>query len=268
VLAFPQPGLGQNVAVDRPLVTDTARVAPAGSGLLGLGAEVVRLPGDDWLTSAPVLSGRFGLAPVVELSATYRWLWRDGGGQGFETGTGDLFLFTKIQLLDGRGTDGTESAWPPAALRLGVKLPNASARDRLGTNNTDFSMLGLVTPTFGPLELRLAGGLQILESPFDPLAQHDATTLAAAALLPVGHGLTPFVEYYGQWLNRDEFELEEARAGLRWERRRLRLDLAGSVGLSGASPRGFAGELSREWGVTAGATLRVGLPGYRRFWGR
>lgn len=264
----PPPAAAQNVQVDRPFVTDTAQVLPSSMAQLGLGAEFVRLPARESLTSAPVLSLRVGLATIAELSANYRWLWRRDPDGPDSSGTGDLFLFTKIRLLDGRTGDGRRGVWPAAAIRLGVKLPNASARDRLGTNNTDFSMLGLLTERLGPVELRLSGGLQILESPFDPLAQTDAATLSAALLLHAPGGVVPFVEYYRQWANKRAFDFAEGRAGLRWNRGRLALDLFASAGFSGDRSLGFAGELSRDWGVGAGASWRFDIPGFGRVWGR
>ncbi len=264
----PPPAAAQNVSVDRPFVADTAQVLPSSIARIGLGAEFVRLPRHESLVSAPVASLRVGLASIAELSASYRWLWRRDPDGPDGSGTGDLFLFTKIRLLDGLDHDGRPNGWPALAIRLGVKLPNASARERLGTNNTDFSMLGLLTQGLGPAELRLSGGLQILESPFDALAQTDAATLAAALLIHAPGGVVPFVEYYRQWANRSEFDFDEGRAGIRWNRGRLSLDLAVSLGFAGERSLGFAGELSRDWGVTTGASWRFTIPGFGRVWGR
>lgn len=264
------PVRAQNLAVvDRPLVTDTAQVLDSGQVLAGAGVEYVRLPepGDAYLASAPVLGMRVGIADLAEFSATYRWVWRESTRRS-ANGTGDLFLFGKLRLLDGLRDDGTPSAVPATAVRLGVKLPNASARDGLGTNNTDFFMSLLVTPRHGPIELRLSGGLLILESPVDPLAQNDAWAYGAALLVHLPGGATPFVEYYGQNTNVRPFDLAEARAGVRWVRGDFGVDLSGSVGLTGSGGRGYSGELSRDWGLAAGASYRFVLPGFGRTWGR
>lgn len=269
LLARATAGYSQNLAVvDRPLATDTADVLDSGQVLAGAGAEHVRLPGQETLTSAPVLSSRLGIAGIAEFSATYRWLWRESRELRDTTGTGDLYLFGKLRLLDGLDDRGRPSVLPPAAVRVGVKLPNASARERLGTNNTDFSLVGLVTPRAGPVELRLSGGLLIIESPTDPLAQTDAWAYSAALLVDLPGGLTPFVEYYGQTTNAPAFDFAEGRAGVRWARGRLGLDLSGSMGFDGSRALGATGELSRDWGVAVGATYRFTLPGFGRTWGR
>ncbi|HEX7127171.1 MAG TPA: hypothetical protein VF406_15535, partial [Thermodesulfobacteriota bacterium] len=268
-LVHAAPAYTQNLAVvDRPLATDTANVVDSGQVLAGVGAEYVRLPGQEALTSAPVLSSRVGIAGIAEFSATYRWLWRQSRDLPDTTGTGDLYLFGKLRLLDGLDDDGRPSVLPPTAIRLGVKLPNASARERLGTNNTDFSLLGLVTPRAGPVEVRLSGGLLIIESPTDPLAQTDAWAYSAALLVDLPGGVTPFVEYYGQTTNAPAFDFGEGRVGLRWARGRLGLDLSASMGFNGSRPLGATGELSRDWGVALGATYRFDLPGFGRTWGR
>jgi hypothetical protein len=269
IILAPGPAAAQGLAVvDRPLSTDTAHVPDSGRLHLGAGVEFVRLGGDESLTSAPVLTARLGVAGVGELSAAYRWLWRDDGRGPDANGTGDLFLFSKLRLLDGLDDDGRPTTWPAVAARIGVKLPNASADERLGTNNTDFSLLLLVTERAGPVELRLAAGLQILESPYEALTQNDARTGSAALLLHLPGGLAPFVEYYVQDVNVPAFDFAEARAGVRWGRRRTSLDLSASAGLSGGRPLGYAGELSRDWGVAAGVSWRFDLPGYGRSWGR
>jgi hypothetical protein len=269
IILAPGPAAAQGLAVvDRPLATDTAHVPDAGRLQLGIGAEFVRLGPDESLTSAPVLTGRLGVAGVGEVSAAYRWLWRDDNRGPDASGTGDLFLFGKLRLLDGLDDEGRPTTWPAVAARIGVKLPNASADERLGTNNTDFSMLVLVTERAGPVELRVAAGLQILESPYEALTQNDARTGSAALLLHLPGGLVPFVEYYVQDVNVPAFDFAEARAGVRWTRRRISLDLSASAGLSGDRPLGYAGELSREWGVAAGVSWRLEVPGFGRTWGR
>jgi hypothetical protein len=259
----PSPAAAQSLAaVDRPLVTDTARVFPPRLGQIGVGAEFVRLPRDETLTSAPVVSLRLGLAEFAELSAAYRYLFRHAPERPDTAGTGDLFLFTKVRLLSDLADDGRPASWPAAAVRLGVKLPDASDEKRLGTNGADFSMLGLLTQRVGPVELRLSGGLQILDSPFEPRKQIDSPTFAAALLVHAPGGFVPFVEYYRQAANRAAFAFSEGRAGLRWGRGRFGFDLSASVGFDGNRPRGFAGELSRDWGVAAGVSWRFGLRGF------
>lgn len=263
------PAGAQNLAVvDRPLATDTAGVVDSGRVLAGGGAEYVRLPGDESLTSAPVLSMRLGIAGIAEFSATYRWLWRESERLEDTNGTGDLYLFGKLRLLDGLGGDGEPSLLPAAAVRLGVKLPNASAQERLGTNNTDFSMTALLTPRWGPLELRVQTGLLIIESPIDPLTQTDAWTYGAALLVHLPGRVTPFAEYYAQRGNAPAFDFAEGRAGLRWGRGPLVLDLSGSIGFTGDRLLGLSGELSRDWGIGAGATYLFTLPGFGKTWGR
>src|SRR5690606_16674188 len=124
-LAYAAPAYAQNLAVvDRPLATDTANVVDSGEVLAGVGVEHVRLPGQETLTSAPVLSSRLGIAGIAEFSATYRWLWRESRDMRDTNGTGDLYLFGKLRLLDGLDDDGSPSVLPPTAIRLGVKLPN------------------------------------------------------------------------------------------------------------------------------------------------
>lgn len=158
----------------RPLETETATVLPSGATQIILGTSYFNdqrwpaftpkgfLRSQDLLT-APELEVRVGAGDWVEIQLRYELLYVDerraDGGESDEFGGGDAEFFTKLRFL-------REDGWIPAlGARLGVKLPNASREDRLGTDETDFEIAVLGSKMLGPVTVHLNAGLRILGNP-------------------------------------------------------------------------------------------------------
>ncbi len=157
-----------------PLTTQTAEAVPGGTVQAGLGVSYfdnMRFPfftpdgtlRRQTLLGAPTLAAYLGVADRVEIQARYELLYLDektSTGQAHSTyGSGDARLFTKVRVMHARGL------WPALGVRFGVKLPNANKNERLGTDETDFGIEGLVSRTFGPVSAHLNMGILLLGNP-------------------------------------------------------------------------------------------------------
>ncbi|MBU6399196.1 MAG: transporter [Verrucomicrobia bacterium] len=85
----------------------------------------------------------YGLFPRWDISATAGGVWdsyatSDGGTQSAD-GLGDLFLNSKLKLLD------QERFWATQSIEFGLKLPTASASQGLGTGSPDYDLTWLLT---------------------------------------------------------------------------------------------------------------------------
>lgn len=183
----------------RPLETETATVLPSGTMQVIAGTTYMRnrrwpaftAPGfvdrQDVVT-APEIELRVGAGDWVEVQLRYELLYLDerrSDGTDFDKfGGGDAEIFTKVRFTREGET------LPALGARFGVKLPNASRDDRLGTDETDFDIALLGSKTLGPVALHLNAGLQILGNPGelngDPdesgSGQDDPFTLSIAAV--------------------------------------------------------------------------------------
>jgi hypothetical protein len=158
----------------RPLETETAVVLPSGTMQIIAGTTYMRNrrwpaftePGfvdrQDVVT-APEIELRIGAGDWAEVQLRYELLYLDerrSDGTDFDKfGGGDAELFTKVRLMREGET------LPALGARFGVKLPNASRDDRLGTDETDFDIALLASKTLGPVALHVNVGLQILGNP-------------------------------------------------------------------------------------------------------
>ena len=158
----------------RPLETESAALLPSGATQIILGTSYFRnrrwpaftekgyLRSQD-LVTAPELEVRVGAGDWVEIQLRYELLYvdesRSDATDSDEFGGGDAEIFTKLRFL--REGD----LMPALGARFGVKLPNASRDDRLGTDETDFEIAVLGSKTFGPITAHLNLGLQILGNP-------------------------------------------------------------------------------------------------------
>ncbi len=127
------------------------------------------------LFTAPELEIRIGAGDWVEFQLRYEALYvdesRSDGSNSSNFGTGDAEIFAKIRFL----REGDWKNWMPAfGAQFGVKLPNASRTDRLGTDETDFEIQLLASKDFGPVTAHFNAGLQILGNPGDLDGSKDA----------------------------------------------------------------------------------------------
>lgn len=159
----------------RPLATEQAAALPSGQTEIILGTSYFRnrrspaftptgfLSSQDVVT-APEIEARIGAGGWVEIQMQYDLIYqhenRHGAGTESTYGGGDARLATKVYLLSDRRW------WPALGVRFGVKLPNASRSDRLGTDETDFEIAALASKKLGRFATaHLNLGLQILGNP-------------------------------------------------------------------------------------------------------
>lgn len=250
-----------------PLRTqDVATLAPASAELV-LGGSYFRNPRfpsftpegalrSQELITAPQLALQIAAGSRVEIQAFFElvYLEQDGadGSRLSSFGNGDAQLWTKVRLLRERGLR------PGAGLRFGAKLPNASKRDRLGTDETDFSIETLASKKLGPVTVHANLGLALLGNPGPPIrppdssndGQDDLFTYAAAAVGPawslswaVPLALRLMAEVAGAAGSRFDNDRSAARVGLQLSRGGLTGYLGTSFGLVSGS---------EDIGVTAG----------------
>ncbi|MCX8070829.1 MAG: hypothetical protein N3C12_00010 [Candidatus Binatia bacterium] len=184
-----------------PLNAYDAAILPDGRAELTVSAAYARderfpfftAPGalrrqDRW--AVPQLGFRAGAADWVEIEAQYEAIYLDEqttrGQTNWQYGSGDARLHTKVRV---RAEDAT---WPALAVRFGTKLPNANKDDRLGTDETDFDLLALVSKEAGPLRLHTNLGILLLGNPgellgrrFGPGGQDDLFVYALAVEGPL-----------------------------------------------------------------------------------
>jgi hypothetical protein len=232
----------------RPLDTEDAETTPLARVLLELGFEHQRFPAGGPAprerTGLPVVGLRIGLGPHAELQVDYRFLFTDPGveDQGSIIGTGDAQLAVKLRL-----------PWSPSrstavGLKLATKLPNATERNRLGTDETDVLLLAVGHHDFGRLRLIANGGLGILGDTDTPQAQDDVDLLRVALVWPRAEPRAFALEWTGQLSSDPRLELGELRLGGRFRTGALSWDLAAGFGTRGVSP---------DWSLRAGWTLTV-----------
>jgi len=126
------------------------------------------------LVRAPEFAFRAAAGSWVEIQTSFEILTLDettaDGESRNETGSGDARIFTKVRVLRENRTR------PGLAVRFGTKLPNASAKKRLGTDETDFHFQGLISKDFGPLSVHGNFGLSILGNPGPFLGAPDRSS--------------------------------------------------------------------------------------------
>ena len=179
-----------------PYATEPASTLPEGTYSVSVG--VGRTWQDSrWLRGGrgtlwtlPEVEARLGVGPHAEVSAYYEYLaFRGGGRSAWVYDSGDLRLWTKLGVLP-RLLRGL-------SLRFGMKLPNASEREGLGTDETDVFLVGLWEARLGRLELNLNGGLGLLGNPNKKASQDDVFVWAGSVRLRMGGGWLLGTEAYG-----------------------------------------------------------------------
>lgn len=246
-----------------PLVTETAETIPAASAQVGLSVAYDndgRYPGFTppgevrWqsLTTAPALGFRIAPSEWVEIQASYEFLNNDestvSGGKQSHYGGGDARLFTKVWAV-------RERTWVPAVgVRFGAKLPNADAKDRLGTDETDFFIQLLGSKRFGNWAGHLNLGISLLGNPgfygADSSGQDDLFTYSVAMTTPYlgatpgaeSWGLRGLLEFAGATGSRFDNDYDLVRAGPQVTFGGWTMFLGVTGGIDGAAPTyGFSG---------------------------
>ena len=246
-------------AGQRPLSTESAVTLSPGTLEIELGVDFLRNQSFPFPTSAPrfnrdlweipVIGLHLGVDKRTEVQFDYELLYlnESSPGVGEKFGSGDLKVFTKIQILEDRDSH------PALGLRFGTKLPNADDVAHLGTNETDFLSSLLVTKFYQGVTFHANAGLGILGNPFHAAQQDDVLLLGFASILPVTPTLHFVMEIAGQTLSSKRNNVTSMRLGLQYQTGEVQWDLGGSVRLTNQAA---------DWEVLSGLTWRI------RLWGR
>jgi hypothetical protein len=241
------------LAQTRPLLTEEAATAPAGTLVLEAGGDFIRAE-PNFLTGrersrwdAPVLRLVYSPARNVELDV--EWVGRVGAIDDPDFGSvsdfGDVALRAKVNFVEEDG------AVPAVAARFAVTLPETSFGNGLGPNALRMSAQVLVSKTFGGTTVHVNAGLALHDEVERPHEQRDFFAYGLALVRPV-FGRTSIVAEVAGRAGKGApgaEERAEARAGFRFGRGRIRWDAALRRGLAAADG---------TWGLTAGLswTLR------------
>jgi len=240
------------LAQTRPLLTEEAATAPAGTVVLEIGGDYIgREPNfltgqerDRW--DAPVLRLVYSPARNVELDV--EWTVQVGVLDDPDFGTvsdfGDVALRAKINFLEeGRSRPGLGA-------RFTVTLPQTSFGDGLGPNALRMSAQVLFSTSLGGTALHANAGLAIHDEVLRPHEQRDFFAYGLALVRPIGSAsiVAEVSGRAGDGAPGAE-ERSEARAGFRLGRGRVRWDAAVRRGLA---------EADGGWGITAGLAWTLG----------
>lgn len=259
----------------QPLTAFDAAVLPDGRGELTVSSAYVRNERFPFFTApkalrsqerwhVPQLGFRAGAADWVEIEAAYEAIYLDEktarGETNWQYGSGDARLHTKVRVR--REGD----PWPAVAVRFGTKLPNANKDDRLGTDETDFDILALISKNAGPLRLHTNLGILLLGNPgqmlgrrFGPGGQDDLFVYAVALEGPAwglvsagGNQLRLLAGISGLAGSRFDNDRTRATAGIRLLHGPAVMFLGASVGLDTASEDfGLRFGLTYGWDLSA-----------------
>ena len=199
---------------------------------------------EEWRLSLVDLTRGLGGGGEVRLRFGLQSFEEDGGTS--ESGIEDARIEVGYRLTDPGRT--------ALALRLGVKLPNAPDDDRLGTDQTDVSLLASLGGAAERWGWAGSAGLGILGHPLEPGVQDDVALLGAAGWyeLVIGGRSVPLIaEISGAAGSRFSNDHRLLRAGFRIDGSSLSVDLSVRRGLTSESER---------WGLEAGMTWTGGRP--------
>ena len=250
-------------AQTRPLRTETAETAAAGTLVLETGFDVIA-DEPSYLTGAlrtrwdgPLLRAVYSPADSVELDV--EWVaavgvtGEKGRGEVQSWDWGDVALRAKWRFARGGGRR------PALGTRFGVFLPQTSFEDTefrplgLGPNTLRAFVEALVTQPVGRGRLLANAGLLIFDKVLDLHDQNDFLSYGLALEWPLGSGLTAVAEVAGRagQGSPGADQSSEARAGVRYRRGRVRFDAAVRRGLLATDG---------TWGVTAGLAWTARAP--------
>ena len=251
---------GPALAQTRPLLTEPAVTAPAGTLVFETGFDAIAEE-PSYVTGAlrtgwagPLLRLVYSPASSVELDL--EWVarvgeWGEEGRNGAQSSDfGDVTLRAKWRILDGRGRGATLGA------RFGVVYPETSFEDKqfrplgLGPNTIRTYVEALYTQSLGRLRVHANAGLFVFDEVYRGHDQRDFFSYGLAVEWPATRSVTLLAEVAGRYGDgRPGADVtSEARAGVRLGTGRLRWDAALRRGL--AAPDG-------TWGVTAGLAWTV-----------
>jgi hypothetical protein len=256
-------GAGRAAAQTRPLLTEPAETAPAGSIVLETGFDAIAgepsyVTGEErtrW--DGPLL--RLVLSPASSVEIDLEWVARvgvvgeEGRGDVPSSEWGDVSLRAKWRLLESRGRR------PALGARFGVVLPQTSFEDErfrplgLGPNTLRAFVEALLTQPLGRGRLHANAGLLLFDEVYRPHDQRDFLSYGLAIEWPASPGVSLLAEVAGRAGDGapGAEERAEARAGLRAGSGRLRGDLALRRGLT---------EADGTWGFTVGLAWAARRP--------
>jgi Putative MetA-pathway of phenol degradation len=241
-------------AQTRPLATEEASTAAAGTVLLEAGASAISEE-PNFLTGATrdrwdAAELRLVYSPAGNVELDVEWTVRVGARDDPDFGDvsdfGDVALRAKVRMA---GHAGGRDA---VGLRFGVVLPQTSFGNGLGPNALRMSAQVLASKSVGGATVHLNAGLAIHDEPLRAHEQRDFFAYGAAVTWPVGR-VTLVGEAAGLAGSGSPGAdaRSEARAGMRLGAGRLRGDVAVRRGLT---------DSVGEWGITAGVSWTLGGP--------
>ena len=162
-------------------------------------------------------------------------------------GSGDLRVRTRFTVV-------REKGWVPAmGVQLGVKLPNAGAREGFGTDETDMDVGLLVTKGIGPVDLHGSMALGILGNPMERAAQDDVFLGSFLAVVHAAGWLRLLAEVAGMPPSPVNSGRAVFRGGVGFRGGGIDVGVVAGVGMTPSSPRfvagldvGFHGPLRRD----------------------
>jgi hypothetical protein len=236
----------------RPLLTEEATTAVAGTLVLESGAEFIAAE-PNFLTGRERNRWAFPLlrvvySPAANVEMDLEWVGRVGAIHdpdfGSVSDSGDVTLRAKIRFRDGGERRATIGA------RFAVSLPETKASEGLGPNALRVSAQMLLTRPLGRASLHLNAGLAIQDKPLSAHEQRDFVAYGVA----VTSRVAPRIEAVGELAGLSGAESPgadqhaELRFGLRYSRGPVRWDAALRRGLTDADG---------TWGVTAGLAWTI-----------
>jgi hypothetical protein len=252
------------VAQTRPLLTEPAATAPAGTLVFETGFDVIAgepsyvtgVERTRW--DGPLL--RLVYSPARNVELDLEWVvrvgvWGEKGRVDIQSSDwGDVTLRVKWRIVEG------PVRRPTIGARFGVTLPETSFEDvhfnplGLGPNTLRTFVEGLLTQPIGHGRLHLNAGLFVHDEVYRVHDQRDFASYALAFEWPATSRLALLAEVAGRAGDGEPgAEVRcEARAGLRFGSGRLKWDAALRRGIATADG---------TWGVTVGLAWTARVPG-------
>jgi hypothetical protein len=238
-------------AQTRPLQTEEAATAAAGTAVLEIGGDLMRhepnflTGGERTRLDGPVLRLVWSPADTVEVDVEWTARVAALGDPDFGdvSDWGDVALRAKMRLHDER--DGGFGL----AARFGVTLPETSFGNGLGPNALRMSAQLLLSKC-GSVCVHANAGLALHDEVSRPHEQRDFLHYGLAVVAPADAAVSVVGEIAGL-AGRGAPGADahgEVRAGVRWRAGRVRWDAALRRGLTDADG---------DWGLTAGLALTL-----------
>lgn len=201
---------------------------------------LLKRPGEETLYSLPEFGIGYAVLERVELSGDWPVLTLDRAEQSTLVGGGDVLLATKTALF------AHPKNWA-GAIRFAVKLPNAKAYKRLGTDEADIFYGLLLSERTGLFEFSQNIGMGILGDPEAGQGQEDVYTYALSANFKPSR-FDFFAQWYGQTNTHPEYVFSHVSAGAGYRAGKVSFVLSGLKSLT-TEPKGYQNLLGADWGV-------------------